>query len=222
MKMCASPQCPQPESQRTEHLCGKCHIFQVTKFFFAASVTDGASNFLLSFGNNGYSPLVDGVLPQSVDITSQVTVWDVTATTAVAIDTSVQGSTYLHAFAFDHIPQGTEFIEDEEDFLDQYQIGICGSYNVEADGTYNPQQWKQHPYDCTDQLDGDKCMYCKGRANNKEVSLCLERLGIGCNAAFNTPTRSVFCNLEFECPATTLAFPFVAVICLLAFVIFGF
>jgi len=202
-------------------------VFQVPlavgqKLFFAAGVTDDTSIFLLSFGNGGYSPFVDGVVPVAVDITGDLAAWLAPLTGVISIDTTASGATYLHAFAFDHLPQGTEFIEDEENFLDQYEIGICGSYNVEADGTYNPQQWKQHPYDCTDQFEGDKCMFCKGRANDKIVSLCLERLGSGCNAAFNTPARSVFCNLEFECPASTFSIPFVAVISLLVIVIFGF
>jgi len=136
-----------------------------------------------------------------------IRVWDDGKTShKVTIRNDVPARNFVHAFLFDHFPKGDEFVEEEETLLDGYEIGICGSYIKEKDGTFSMKEWDQHPYDCTDQAPGNQCMFCKGRANDKIVSLCLERLGAPCNTAFNTPAREAFCNLEFECPASTVSF----------------
>jgi len=77
----------------------------------------------------------------------------------------------------------------------------CGTYDPT---TLQPIPWTHHPYDCTDQYDHSRCMYCKGWANGYISHVCLPRLGSGCNAAFNTAPRQAFCNLEFECESSVV------------------
>jgi len=67
------------------------------------------------------------------------------------------------------------------------------------------QPWRHYPYDCTSKNTGDQCMYCHGVANGKDVKLCLERDGLECNDIFRSVWRKAWCNLEFECPASTLS-----------------
>jgi len=86
-----------------------------------------------------------------------------------------------------------------------------------ACGTYDPTSlapipWTHHPYDCTDQYDHSRCMYCKGWANGKIVKQCLPRLGAKCNPTFDTAPRQAFCNLEFECSGSLLGLNVVALV----------
>jgi len=179
-------------------------------FFATPYGITGTVRTLVGIGATGYSPFVDGVQPAAKDISDLLVSYTVTSGDAISV-APTSAATVLKAFAFDHEPSANEFVENEEDFLGRYELGICGSYVIEDDGTYNPQEWKQHPYDCTDQLNGNKCMFCKGRANDLVKSVCLERLGSECNAAFNTAARYSFCNLEFECPASQFSFSLVLV-----------
>jgi len=66
------------------------------------------------------------------------------------------------------------------------------------------EQWLAHPYACIDQFDRGQCMFCRGIANGKTVSMCLDREGGECNAVFNTYAAASYCNLAFECPASTV------------------
>jgi hypothetical protein len=154
-----------------------------------------------------------------VDISDQVVVYDFTETSLVLV-TDMEAT--ADAFYYDHFPTGEEFPEAERSLEDEYEIGICGSLRKVAEGIYEPQEWQQHPYDCTDQLGGDKCIFCKGRANDQIRSVCLERLGNGCNAAFNSAPRSAFCNLEFECPASSISFSLFLALALVLGVFFAF
>jgi len=81
-------------------------------------------------------------------------------------------------------------------------------------------QWLKHPWDCIDQEIEGGCMFCRGIAEGKTVSLCLDRLGAQCEDIFATNARSSFCNLEFECPASTTAVSFVVFICSLLALLF--
>lgn len=65
-------------------------------------------------------------------------------------------------------------------------------------------QWLGHPYDCVNQEVDGGCMFCRGKAGGRTVSLCLDRLGSTCDDIFETDARRSFCNLEFECPASTV------------------
>jgi len=73
--------------------------------------------------------------------------------------------------------------------------------------------WLHHPYDCTDQYDHTVCFYCSGRANGFEAKdVCLNRNGRGCADLYNSPEASAYCNLAFECPASTFSQPFFLVV----------
>jgi len=179
------------------------------KLFFASSagVLSGQPTILLSPDNNGLSPWNGQELHRALDVTDLIKVWDDGGSTGkVSINAAVSAADYVNVFLFDHFPKGDEFVEEEGTLLDGYEIGICGSYQKGDDGIFTEHEWQRHPYDCTDQFTGNECMFCKGRANDQIVRLCLERLGAPCNTAFNTPAREAFCNLEFECPASTLSF----------------
>jgi len=79
--------------------------------------------------------------------------------------------------------------------------------------------WNSHPYDCTDQYDHTVCFYCSGRAHGSEArNMCFNRQGRGCDELFSSDEATSYCNLAFECPASTLTrsiFLLVAVLALL-------
>jgi len=81
-------------------------------------------------------------------------------------------------------------------------------------------QWNGSPQNCWKQFGSGECVYCVGRANNLESRTCINRNGAECNPMFNSLQGKSFCNMEFECPATTaVVFPvlflFAALIALL-------
>jgi len=80
--------------------------------------------------------------------------------------------------------------------------------------------WRKTPYECTGQGKGDQCMFCRGVANNLDVKLCLERNGGGCNDIFRSIPSKGWCNLEFECPASTLSLSVFALLGLCLVVLF--
>jgi len=180
------------------------------EIFWAAPLNSATSKTIIGAGSVGYTPFNNGVQDQAIDLSSSVTLYTINTGSTIASAALVGDLSTLRVFAFDHVPLADEFVEREED-LKQYPFGVCGSYAFADDGSYAPQEWRQHPYDCTDQLGGATCMYCKGRANDQVKAVCLERLGSGCNAAFNTAARYAFCNLEFECPASQFSFSLVLV-----------
>jgi len=82
-------------------------------------------------------------------------------------------------------------------------------YNVFHGECGDGGQWSKHAYACTDLYDGGKCAFCVGRANNIESRTCMDRTeGLTCNEMFNSKERKTWCNMEFECPATSIAVPF--------------
>jgi len=178
------------------------------KLFFVTSPFDlptGATDYFIAPDLNGLTPWNGNVLHRALDVTDSIKVWGVANGKVVILD-AVNAGDALSVFLFDHYPRGDEFVEEEQRLVDGYPIGICGSYQLQEDGTYLAKEWQNHPYDCTDQHTGNECMFCKGRGNDMVVSLCLERLGAGCNLAFNSLPTPIFCNLEFECPASTITF----------------
>jgi len=101
--------------------------------------------------------------------------------------------------------------------LDYVAEGVaCGTYDRT---TLEPIVWRDHPYDCTDQYDHSRCMFCKGWANGKIVRQCLPRLQASCNPTFNTVPRAAFCNLEFECGSSFVGFNVVLIFTLLLVVL---
>jgi hypothetical protein len=82
-----------------------------------------------------------------------------------------------------------------DDAVLEYSNSGCSDGNI----------WFKSVEDCTSQLDGSTCMYCHGVANGLDVKLCLERNGGGCNDIFRSTQAQGWCNLEFECPASTLS-----------------
>jgi hypothetical protein len=191
------------------------------KLYFAfRSDHPSSPDYIIAPEFEGINPYVDGHLVRSQDITSEVRLFTTSGSNTIGI---VGVNPDVRAFIFDHLPVKEEFAEEESKLIDAHrsEIGICGSLVEVSDGVWEPQEWENHPYDCTDQLEGDKCMFCKGRANDKVRSVCLERLGNDCNAAFNSPPRSVFCNLEFECPASTFSFSMFLALSLLALFFFA-
>jgi len=65
--------------------------------------------------------------------------------------------------------------------------------------------WTKTPYECRDQFGGAQCMFCRGVAGGLDVKLCLERNGAVCNDIFRSLPSQGWCNLEMECPASTLS-----------------
>jgi len=82
------------------------------------------------------------------------------------------------------------------------------------------RQWLRHPWDCTDQPVEGGCMFCKGIAKGEKIALCLNREGGGCNQIFASPVAKTFCNLEFECPASTFSSSLFVFICALVAMFF--
>jgi len=88
-------------------------------------------------------------------------------------------------------------------------------YDAKANAISDPvcgggkANWNDNPYDCTDQFDGhNTCFYCSGRSRGFEArNMCFNRMGRGCNELFNTPEALTYCNLAFECPASTFSSP---------------
>lgn len=193
------------------------------KLFFALNgrITNGATVTSWVFGsvNNGIVLWQDGALQSAFSANDHLAAYTATAGKVQLVNADASES--LRAYVYDHFPTGNEFPEEEDDITDGYDIGLCGSYVLNEEGIYEPKEWQNHPYDCTDQEGGDKCMFCKGRANDKVRSVCLPRLGSGCNAAFNSPPRMTFCNLEFECPASSLSFPLTVILSLLGLLFFA-
>eukprot|EP01126_Amoeba_proteus_P022465 TRINITY_DN2268_c0_g1_i7.p1 TRINITY_DN2268_c0_g1~~TRINITY_DN2268_c0_g1_i7.p1 ORF type:complete len:208 (+),score=22.37 TRINITY_DN2268_c0_g1_i7:838-1461(+) len=62
--------------------------------------------------------------------------------------------------------------------------------------------WGRSTQACVSQFGGDKCFFCHGVANGKEVRQCLDRNGGVCNTIFQSKPAQGFCNLEFECGTT--------------------
>jgi len=83
------------------------------------------------------------------------------------------------------------------------------------------RQWLRHPWDCLEQDVPGGCMFCKGIARGQQVSLCLDRLGAECNDIFESAAGRSYCNLEFECPASTASISlFVFISALVAMIFF--
>jgi len=107
-----------------------------------------------------------------------------------------------------------------------YTQNLCNALpaSVTAPSSCSPdgRQWLKHPSICTDQQVDGGCFFCKGIARGEIVSMCLAREGEGCNQVFASPVGMTFCNMEFECPASSLRgasiFVFIATILALCFV----
>jgi hypothetical protein len=80
--------------------------------------------------------------------------------------------------------------------------------------------WKKTPQDCVGQFGGDQCMFCRGSANNLDVKLCIDRNGAICNDIFRSYPSKGWCNLEMECPASTLSFSVFALLSVLFLALF--
>jgi len=80
--------------------------------------------------------------------------------------------------------------------------------------------WKQTPQDCTGQFGGAQCMFCRGSANNLDVKLCIDRMGAICNDIFRSYPSQGWCNLEMECPASTLSLSVFALLSVLFLALF--
>jgi hypothetical protein len=90
-------------------------------------------------------------------------------------------------------------------------ISVPG-FGGESKCSRDEAQWLSHPYDCVDQFDKGTCMFCRGISGGQTVSLCLDRLGAQCEEIFETDARRSYCNLEFECPASTASISLVVFI----------
>jgi hypothetical protein len=93
--------------------------------------------------------------------------------------------------------------------LNGYDGGDCAS-DIDVlewpnNGCSDGNIWTKLPYDCVDQFNGDQCMFCRGVANGLDVKLCLERNGGSCNDIFRSLPSKGWCNLEMECPASSLS-----------------
>jgi len=74
--------------------------------------------------------------------------------------------------------------------------------------------------ECKSTGDGTQCAFCHGVANGLDVKLCIERNGGACNSIFRSLPAKGWCNLEFECPASTLSLSVFALFALLIVVLF--
>jgi len=69
--------------------------------------------------------------------------------------------------------------------------------------------WNTDPYQCTGQVDGSTCFYCSGRAKGLESrNMCFNRNGKTCHQLFDSDEALSYCNLAFECPASTFSVSF--------------
>jgi len=77
---------------------------------------------------------------------------------------------------------------------------LCGGGNA---------NWNADPYACTGQIDGVSCFYCSGRAKGLEArNVCFNRNGKTCHQLFDSNEALSYCNLAFECPASTFSVSF--------------
>jgi len=95
---------------------------------------------------------------------------------------------------------------------EEAQVHLVYDYNPLHGACSDGGQWPKHPYLCTKMYDGGQCAFCVGRANNIESRTCIDRQGQECNAMFNSRERKTWCNMEFECPAASIAVPLVTLI----------
>jgi len=80
--------------------------------------------------------------------------------------------------------------------------------------------WTKSPQECTATGDGTQCAFCHGVANGMTVKTCIERNGGKCNHIFRSLPAKGWCNLEFECPASTLSLSVFAFLALSLVVLF--
>lgn len=108
------------------------------------------------------------------------------------------------------------FVAEDEEEVEPTTL-LVYDYLFRGGDCSDGSQWEAHPYSCTDQYTGGQCAFCVGRANNKESRLCFDREGIDCQVLFESPERVSFCNMEFECPASTLSLSFALILAFVAF-----
>jgi len=104
--------------------------------------------------------------------------------------------------------QGAECDTDIE--ILEFPNNACSDGNI----------WKKTPYECRDQFGGDQCMFCRGVANGLDVKLCLDRNGGICNDIFRSLPSKGWCNLEMECPASSLSLSLVFALSLFLIALF--
>lgn len=74
------------------------------------------------------------------------------------------------------------------------------------------RQWLKHPDSCVAQDVEGGCAFCSGIAMGESFQYCINRQGAGCEDIFESSAHHAFCNLEFECPASTATISFVVFI----------
>jgi hypothetical protein len=97
-----------------------------------------------------------------------------------------------------------------------YEEDICtadavdnGSEPARTECSVDGRQWLLHPDDCVNQNVEGGCAFCSGIAMQETAMWCINRQGAGCNQIFESAVRQTYCNLEFECPASTVSISFV-------------
>lgn len=139
------------------------------------------------------------LIPFSISTLSSSTLFNLLSPTP-SLETPETSNVPSTLFTFGMLRPMPSLIVRSKCYLDSFYAVECGG------GLPN---WNSHPYDCTDQYDHTKCFYCSGRANGFEAkNVCLNRNGRECNELFSSPEAKAYCNIAFECPASTLSQPF--------------
>lgn len=102
--------------------------------------------------------------------------------------------------------------------FNDYEGDLCSNeVSVPTDGRPSScsdgRQWLKHPDDCVAQDVEGGCAFCMGIAMGQKSMWCINREGAGCEDIFESSARMTFCNMEFECPASTASVSFVVFIC---------
>jgi len=108
--------------------------------------------------------------------------------------------------------------------LNDFEGDMC-SNEVDTEGEEaatcsDGRQWLKHPKDCTAQPVEGGCIFCKGIAGGEITTWCLDKEGAVCQDVFESAAARAFCNMEFECPASTVTFSIALLICTLLALVF--
>jgi len=76
----------------------------------------------------------------------------------------------------------------------------------------NGRQWLKDSVTCIEQAVEGGCAYCTGVAMGQTSTWCINRDGVGCTALGAAEVTKTFCNVEFECPASTASLSIVVLI----------
>jgi len=100
--------------------------------------------------------------------------------------------------------------------FNNFEGDMCSNTIATYDNTVecsDGRQWnKGNPKDCVAQNVPGGCMFCAGIAMGEKTQWCLDREGASCQNLEDSSVRQTFCNIEFECPASSIAVSVILII----------